>query len=1017
MFSRNKALYGAAVYLYRVINSTFTNSVFTDNEVAAGTIYWVNASQSDTKWPVQKPSVADCQFLSSKASVYGSSLASSFTRIITNVDSIYITDYRSLSSKPYFLKTVDAYDTVIPYFSAFSIYVDPLIAMCSLNSPTVFGNISSMLRNGNAAFVNMFVICIPGGYFYVDFKVRLPTQIDEDGYTSNLYYEKRLKINFRNCRIGEKYDILSLTKSTCSKCVDSFSMYNFAVSPAEKPFEMPTCQPCPPQARLCKSFEILIPKGSWRFGNLTSAVFPCDNPYACKGGFHVGADSCSHPYQGPLCGVCQEGYFVNNFECISCAGRVRNVILKLIGLGLIYKFLNYFDTIISNYLDDEIIGYINIVLSSSQVFSLSSFNFPDPTVTKVFSFLLDFQLDIFYTFNIPCFVAMDFYDKFMSEILFPIPIAIFVSILWLFPKLIKLENGDSPLAILILIIYYIMPMLTKTIFSIFDCIDLDPLLEVSDVPMQNTFMRVDYRLQCQGELYNTYWTLASFSVLIYPLLLPFFLFLVLYWQRNLITQPILVKKIQNAIESNIKLPTRLTVVGKIGYLYSNYKCRFWYFEIVEIYFRLFLTSLSAMIRNVDYKNMFLVLLSLIQWRVQYTLNPYKIENLNILSELGKVQVMLTTLYGYIESNSGLKVQIKNILDAKVNSSIYAVVQQGIAFVNSLQTAFCFYFIYRHVRNMLQNSENEMKLKEQMKEIAGDVAWFQVCTYHKDNSSSVVLSFAKDISINEILLVQGAMFLSLMSRLSGKSCEDLKEMRQKSIRRGDISIYFSDKVDSTIFNTDLIFVNEDFNTYNSRCKVFGWSSSFGRVREFIFKPKTQNFDFSEILSEVSTESEHFLLSTIETSMMNHHDIWSSDESCPQVSIYFDDFDLDDDLDEALSITSTSLVQSRHVSIEKGINTIRQLFHSVDRPDNNRRSQTSTRFKRPKMYKKKNMQASPTVRSKANGALTPKTNTNQPLRSDRKFYATKKKTNIPVIRRVKKSEIKSILGQFRAIKSKF
>ena len=195
----------------------------------------------------------------------------------------------------------------------------------------MFGNIDAQLTGGVGHF-SFKPVCIPGGSFnatYTVYMTRLPEMfpfydaIQRKAPVRLMTADATL--SFRNCRVGEKYDFFTVDKDTCSVCVNSFSMLD------NQDLKILSCTPCPAGSLTCYSNQIILKRGTWRWNTYATTIFSCPFLAGCTGGNSTGSASCNKGYLGPVCGICEWGYFISadGQRCDPCTGQ------SIVSLGLI----------------------------------------------------------------------------------------------------------------------------------------------------------------------------------------------------------------------------------------------------------------------------------------------------------------------------------------------------------------------------------------------------------------------------------------------------------------------------------------------------------------------------------------------------------------------------------------------------------------------------------------------------------------------------------------------------------
>jgi hypothetical protein len=160
------------------------------------------------------------------------------------------------------------------------------------------------------------------------------------GVTSS--YSKQLK---PYCGAGEEPIVASDGISTCTPCEVGYY----------KPLPgTDSCLTCPEGAD-CNDVGITIPcilEGYWRaqpsdpndLSNFKKySIYICDYSEVCRGGCQLN-QSCRHDRKqsSPVCGVCEEGYYMSDGECYSCQSNqsenhvIQTIIYTLVGFGSLF---------------------------------------------------------------------------------------------------------------------------------------------------------------------------------------------------------------------------------------------------------------------------------------------------------------------------------------------------------------------------------------------------------------------------------------------------------------------------------------------------------------------------------------------------------------------------------------------------------------------------------------------------------------------------------------------------------
>ena len=188
---------------------------------------------------------------------------------------------------------------------------------------------------GVATFDSLSAFCFPGENMTLQFTAQL------SGFESYHSLSATVTINFRSCLEGEILEV-----NQCTHCPSG--SYSFSFNQAT------TCAPCPPNADDCSGAIISVSPGYWRPSVYSKVFLKCPFPTGCIGGngsrmdsntitnqrvamrhlTDVGRDNaeCAEGYEGPLCGVCSSGYFLNvgMKECQTCRENGPSQIATLV---------------------------------------------------------------------------------------------------------------------------------------------------------------------------------------------------------------------------------------------------------------------------------------------------------------------------------------------------------------------------------------------------------------------------------------------------------------------------------------------------------------------------------------------------------------------------------------------------------------------------------------------------------------------------------------------------------------
>jgi len=229
--------------------------------------------------------------------------------------------------------------------------------------------------------------------------------------------------------------------------------------------------------------------------------------------------------------------------------------------------------------------------------------------------------------------------------------------------------------------YLILPSVTTSLFRMYICTNIDPNHEYPDE--NSYYLDADVRIEC----YTTNWyrgvIYASIFILVYPIGIPMmYLYLLSTCKEELINRQnvgfVIDRSIDNADDLDRSLgndPEKMIfqeldeddVVEKgqsesnnnlsshalcLNMFWESYKNEYWYWEVIECYRRIILTSLVSIISpGSSLQSLSAILFTLFFIRLYAYFLPYAIHSDNILAELGQGQVFVTFFIALIINSS------------------------------------------------------------------------------------------------------------------------------------------------------------------------------------------------------------------------------------------------------------------------------------------------------------------------------------------------------------------------------
>ncbi len=202
---------------------------------------------------------------------------------------------------------------------------------------------------------------------------------------------------------------------------------------------------------------------------------------------------------------------------------------------------------------------------------------PYPTYFQIFINYFDFvNLDFIPWSSVQCVATLTFYDRLIIVALLPPVVVVLVALV---PFMIlsaanKSDFTDSDhtrdqrilsrqkiVKLLVFALFLMYPALSARVVSFFVCRNVNG----------EEYLVADFNLKCFDDLWFRYLGLGVVCLLLYRLGIPLVLFWMLYRNRFKLRDP--------------------TTIVSLGIMYESYDLRYWFFELVDMAEKLFLTSL------------------------------------------------------------------------------------------------------------------------------------------------------------------------------------------------------------------------------------------------------------------------------------------------------------------------------------------------------------------------------------------------------------------------------------------
>ena len=353
---------------------------------------------------------------------------------------------------------------------------------------------------------------------------------------------------------------------------------------------------------------------------------PVKCPYAgsCKGGIY---SECNEGYRGDLCATCRNGYYLRFNTCLKCPRFAVAIVSSVVVVALfVIVFLMVFwgeskQTDNNRTVADVIMSCFKIVIGFYQVISgiftaLARVKWP-VTLIPMEKFLKVVEGNIFQFAPLSCIyyqLRLDAFSKFVLVLSINFSVVCTILCYIILKKIYIIKKNDCPDSqklravsrlkkscyrniFLFLLASY--PMTSKTIIRIIPL----PGACVTHCFTDNrnhctSLLKADYSLQCFTARHKMYWPVATMFSL-YPIGFPLLALLFICKCRK--------SQFQEEITFGMKV------------FYENYKDKFWYWEITEMYRKLTLISFIFLFGSDGVIQIGLTLLVVSVFGVAYTL--------------------------------------------------------------------------------------------------------------------------------------------------------------------------------------------------------------------------------------------------------------------------------------------------------------------------------------------------------------------------------------------------------------
>ncbi|CDW73142.1 UNKNOWN [Stylonychia lemnae] len=444
----------------------------------------------------------------------------------------------------------------------------------------------------------------------------------------------------RLCIAGEQYT----TDHRCNKC----PIYTYNYFP---PLNATICKACSMYAQCFNGTSVSPISGYWRSSNTSESFIRCPRVESCQKGNQLNPlGQCSEGYEGIVCANCKPGFSkISNFQCSKCPSATQNTIklfFILLCAVLVVVFLVRSTLLSADKQKPVYSVYLKIIANHFQLIgTISNIEFSWPYEIQM---LQDSQQQVSgvseQIFSFDCFLMGDdqqesqdaeiYYMKLIFYAVLPAMLSLIALLYWLLHSAIKrsfVDMKNSLISTIVILLFLIHPNIAKSMFSSFNCMDIDGELRLMPDLSQKCF---------QGS-HSGYILAVSFpSVIIWALGIPAFALILLMRNRKIILQIESSQNLSKADKWTIK-----RIKTRLGFLFNGYKIKTFYWEIVILYRKILIVMITVFLSSISPETQVLVglIVILISILLQVKFRPYYTSTLNTM-ESYSLLVSAVTLY-------------------------------------------------------------------------------------------------------------------------------------------------------------------------------------------------------------------------------------------------------------------------------------------------------------------------------------------------------------------------------------
>ena len=305
-------------------------------------------------------------------------------------------------------------------------------------------------------------------------------------------------------------------------------------------------------------------------------------------------------------------------------------------------------------LTKDVMMKVKILLGLFQVSSTFVGNFEIAWPPVFSNFVIGFSIFNVDLPNMGCLADINFVDKFLSSVLAPICIGAPFLVTFIIFTVVFAASGrprihedgaldavlhvrNMSLKAIIYLLFLVYPSTSSTILKMFDCTKLGNGKSYLSSDMSIECADVTAHTQMLGSQYTYIWyrDFAAFMIVVYPIGVPVFFFMLLWLKRKHLYQG-------NTHNADPELGEEL------GFLYEGYARDYWWWESVELFRKLLLTGIITFISPGTPMQMFIAIMMAQTFILAYARQqPYYQMEDSDLQLVCQVQIWFTATSGLV----------------------------------------------------------------------------------------------------------------------------------------------------------------------------------------------------------------------------------------------------------------------------------------------------------------------------------------------------------------------------------